>query len=485
MKELFSQKDYQAKIIEAEKDILSIQQSRYALGLHLMPPVGWLNDPNGLCQKDGMYHIFFQYSPFDANGGEKFWGHFQTRDFMHYAYTGAPLSPDLPMDRDGVFSGCALVDEGMIKLYYTGNVYEEGTDGILEGRQANTIYVETNDGIAMSPKKCLLTNADYPSFITCQVRDPKVWKEQDTYYMIQGAWSKEYKGHVLIFTSKDSIRWHYSHALTTGEPFGYMWECPTLFSIDGKQILSISPQGVESEEFRYQNIYQSGYFLINGDFKGNYELKDFYEWDMGFDFYAPQIFEDEKGRQILIGWMGIPDAAYTNPTVEDGWQHTLTFPRELTLSSDKTRVLQTPVKELENLRRHEILPKEQSAGETVYQNISLCELLLDRISSSFSVTVADDLHFEWDKTNGICRLFFTGQAGYGRTCRKIQTDKISSLQMFIDSSAVEIYLNEGEIVFSSRYYPKEKSNDLMIQCDNCLQKLWALSPITTTYHNLE
>ena len=40
--------------------------------------------------------------------------------------------------------------------------------------------------------------------------------------------------------------------------------------------------------------------------------------DRGFDFYAPQTFEDETGRRILIGWMGIPDAPYENPTAERG-----------------------------------------------------------------------------------------------------------------------------------------------------------------------
>lgn len=485
MKELFPTRDYQAKITEAEKSIPKVQQSRYALRLHLMPPVGWINDPNGLCQKDGIYHIFFQYSPFDARGGEKFWGHFRTCDLIHYEYTGVPLSPDVSADRDGVFSGCALVDENKIKLYYTGNVYEEGTDGIMEGREANTLYVETADGIATSPKKCLMTNADYPSSMTCQIRDPKVFRDGDTYYMVQGAWSKDYKGHVLVFISDDSLNWHYSHALTTSEAFGYMWECPALFSLDGQQILSVSPQGVESEEFRYQNIYQSGYFLIDGDFKNEYRLKDFYEWDMGFDFYAPQIFEDEKGRQILIGWMGIPDAVYTNPTVEDGWQHTLTFPRELTLSSDKTRVLQSPVAELKNLRTDRITGRVPNDHQMVYEDITLCELIMEHISASFSVTVADDLHFTWNSSTGICSLFFTGEAGYGRTCRKAKAEQIGDLRMYVDTSAVEIYLNHGETVFSTRYYPKEKTYSLTVECDDCMQEVWALSPITTTYHNPE
>jgi len=474
---------YQAKIKEAEKIFLSVQQSRYALKLHMMPPVGWLNDPNGLCEKEGIYHIFFQYSPFDAEGGEKFWGHMQTPDFIHYEYTGAPLAPDLPIDRDGVFSGSALVENGMIRLYYTGNVEDPGSEGIMEGRDANTIYVETEDGIAVSSKKLLMTNEDYPGFVTRHVRDPKVWKENDVYYMVQGAWSKDYKGHVLIFTSKDGMDWSYSHDLTTAETFGYMWECPTIFSIGGSHFLSISPQGLQHEEFRYQNVYQAGYFLIDGDFMGKYQLKNFQEWDMGFDFYAPQIFEDEKGRQILIGWMGIPDADYSNPTIDDNWQHALTLPRELTLSDDGKQILQSPLSELESLRKVQLLPDQHHLGEILYQNMGIYELFLENMSSSLFMTVADDLHLNWKEETGIFSLSFTGKAGYGRTERKVKLKKLENIRIFVDSSAIEVYLNKGAIVFSSRFYPKEKSHDLLIQCKECTQKLWELSPITTTYHN--
>lgn len=483
MREHLPKNDYQLRLAGAEAQIKDVQNSRYALKLHLMPPVGWLNDPNGLCEKDGIYHIFFQYSPFDATGGEKFWGHYQTSDFVRYEYTGAPLAPDLPIDRDGVYSGCALVENDMMRIYYTGNVRAEGTDGILEGREANTVYVESADGISMTPKKCLMTNDDYPSFVTCHVRDPKVFKKDHIYYMIQGAWSKDYKGHALIFTSENGCDWKYSHALTTPEPFGYMWECPTLFTLNETEILSISPQGLEHGEFSCQNIYQSGYFIIDGSFQGNYELKNFTEWDMGFDFYAPQIFEDEKGRQLLIGWMGIGDEAYSNPTVEDGWQHTLTLPRELTLSDNGKQILQTPVCELKALRHRQLQPAECPADKTVYQNLTLYELLLDNIGSCLSITVAEELHLDWNQSSGVFSLSFTGNAGCGRTIRKAKIDELCQLQMFVDSSAIEVYLNKGAVVFSTRFYPENGSHDLRISCSGASHTLWELSPITMNFNN--
>ena len=95
--------------------------------LHLEPPVGWLNDPNGLCRFKGNYHIYFQYAPDDINGGvKKCWGHYRSPDMINWEFTGTVLVPDIPEDRDGVYSGSAIVKDGTLHLFYTGNVKEKG-----------------------------------------------------------------------------------------------------------------------------------------------------------------------------------------------------------------------------------------------------------------------------------------------------------------------------------------------------------------------
>ena len=73
-------------------------KDRFRQKLHLMPPTGWLNDPNGLCQFKGIYHAFFQYSPFNATGGLKMWGHYTSRDMIEWKYEGVSLYPDQPFD---------------------------------------------------------------------------------------------------------------------------------------------------------------------------------------------------------------------------------------------------------------------------------------------------------------------------------------------------------------------------------------------------
>ena len=315
---------------------------------HLMPPVGWLNDPNGLCQFEGVYHAFFQYSPFDAEGGVKMWGHYISDNMLDWKYQGVALYPDQPFDCHGVYSGSALVEDGKMYLYYTGNVkLEDGEyDYIRTGREGNTVLVSSEDGIHFGHKKQLMRNTDYPDDLTCHVRDPKVWKEQDTYYMVQGARTKEDVGQILIFTSKDKVNWKFKSRIESKEPFGYMWECPDYFTIGDKKILSASVQGLEGGIWEERNVYQSGYFEVEGDILSSYKLGEYKLWDYGFDYYAPQSFETEDGRRIHISWMGMPDCeAYTNLTIADGWQHCFTLPREIYVKDGK--ICQRPVRELD------------------------------------------------------------------------------------------------------------------------------------------
>ena len=87
----------QELIKEAESKAINDSNCLYRLGYHLMPPTGWLNDPNGLCQLGDTYHIFFQYSPLHVNGGMKAWGHYTTKDFITYEYCGTPLYQIIPL----------------------------------------------------------------------------------------------------------------------------------------------------------------------------------------------------------------------------------------------------------------------------------------------------------------------------------------------------------------------------------------------------
>lgn len=432
------------------------------LKLHLMPRTGWMNDPNGLCQMRGIYHVFFQYSPLDVNGGMKAWGHVTSKDLLTWEWQEAPLYPDMPFDKDGVYSGSACIVNDIMYLFYTGNVKEDGNhDYILSGRQANTVLVTSKDGEHFSEKELLMTNADYPKGYTCHIRDPKIWQEGDTFYMLQGGRKIGDIGATLLFTSKDLHHWAFHKEITTNELFGYMWECPDYFEVQGEKIFSCSPQGVKAEENRFQNIYQSGYFKVKGNIEADCSLEDFTEWDMGFDFYAPQTFEDEKGRRILIGWAGIPDAEYDNePTVEHGWQHALTFPREITVANGK--VLQNPVQEIFSLRGESIIiPSQEQVA--IEQEIFELDISKDGDAPCKVEYSCGSEKLTLSYQEGILSLSLTNEAGRGRKLRKAKVEQIEHLQIFADTSLMEIYVNQGEMVLTTRYYFSEGDRSIIIE----------------------
>ena len=272
--------------------------------LHIAPPFGWLNDPNGLCQQDGIYHAFYQFSPFQVEGGLKFWGHCTSRDLLHWEFQGISHFPDQPFDCHGVYSGSALAEEGKIYTFYTGNIKEQGEhDYIVTGRRSNTVLAVSADGKIFDHKELLMTGKDYPSDLTCHVRDPKVWKENGTYYMIQGARTKENRGTALVFASADKRHWSYQGRLETEEEFGYMWECPDVYLLDGRRVLCISPQGIPASGLCYQNVYQSVTCFLEDDFRGTMKSSSFRELDGGFDFYAPPFPDAAAASCVQQGFV--------------------------------------------------------------------------------------------------------------------------------------------------------------------------------------
>ena len=423
---------------------------------HLIPPTGWLNDPNGLCQSDGVFHAFFQYSPFDPEGGAKLWGHYTSRNMIDWEYKGVPLYPDQPFDCSGVYSGCAYLEDGQMYLYYTGNVKLEDRDDydyVNTGREANTVLVTSPDGKQFSRKRLLMRNSDYPSDLTLHVRDPKVWKEDGVYYMLQGARSKDDVGQGILFRSDDKISWSFAGRVETKEKFGYMWECPDYFETDGVKVFSASVQGLDGEEWKDRNVYQSGYFLVDGDILGEYSLSDYRLWDYGFDYYAPQSFEAEDGRRILIGWMGMPDCdEYTNLTIREGWQHCFTFPREVFVRDGI--VCQRPVRELDERKR----PAAAAEGTLERDGDQAYEADITGIrNNSFRAVVGEELVLEY--RDGRFEMRFEDQAkdavSGGRSLRYRRMEELRSVKILADVSSVEVFINGGEYVFSTRYYPKK------------------------------
>lgn len=439
-REYFNKKFDRNKIDEKKNDPFNL---RY----HISPITGWLNDPNGLCQVDGTYHIYYQADPLHAIRKNIIWGHVTTKDFINYKYHEPFIFADTNLDKYGAYSGSAFTKDNIINFFYTGNVkYPGNYDYINDGRDHNTIKIVSEDGFSYQKKELVLSNDEYPRDLTRHVRDPKIYEEDGNYYLFLGARDKNNKGKVIVYKSNDLEKFAYHMEITTNYDFGYMWECPDFFEIDEKKYLMISPQGLESEEFKYQNIYQSGYFAIDIDLKAKtYSLGEFVELDYGFDFYAPQTFEDENGRRILIGWMGMPDASYINPTVKNNWQHALTLPRELKVSGNK--LLQKPIKKIENLRNKKIQIRK---NETYFSQTF--EFISEDIDGEFEIYLRSDAKLTYK--NQILSLKLD-QCGYGRNERKIRIENIYNISIYSDTSSVEIFINNGEYVMTSRVYSQK------------------------------
>ena len=476
-------------IRKAESEAVNGDNCLFRNGFHIMPPTGWLNDPNGLCQIGGEYHLFFQYSPLDARGGMKAWGHYVTKDFVTLTYLGAPFVPDEEFDKSGVYSGSSYVDESGMHIFYTGNVKLPGDhDYTYSGRRADTILVESSDGRNYSEKKVVIDTDEYPKGYSCHIRDPKVWRENDEYYMVLGARTSGDEGRILLYRSKNMKSWSLLGEIESKEKFGYMWECPDYFKLDGAHVISFSPQGLSEEECRFQNIYQSGYViddrspvkeLSDNEGKMTVDEDTFTEWDMGFDFYAPQTFLDEGGRRIIVGWAGMPDADYTNGEVDtENWQHCFTVPRKLVINAGidgRKRVFQTPIEELEALRTGEVITLKTSADDqTVYNSDSgLMDIVCDNLSGKFSVVISEGVGFSFD--GGQAVLSLSEVNGRGRKERKAKITEINSLRILVDSSIIEYYINDGEMVFTTRFFKNKKSVDVAFNMVNADITVYTMS----------
>lgn len=431
--------------------MFSMFQEKYRCLNHLMPMKGWLNDPNGLCYFKGHYHIFFQANPQYPLGGKKKWGHYVTKDFRSYHYHGICIDTDNPYDRDGVYSGSAIAKDDVLYLFYTGNLKEAGDyDYILEGRKSTVMRVSSLDGIHFSNKKVILKNQDYPDICTCHVRDPKIYEENGIYYMLLGARLIGDEGAILIYKSKDLDCFSLEKVLK-GNDLGFMLECPDLFRFEQNYVFSFSPQGVKEEKESFRNLYSAGYCI------NSLSKKSYHEWDKGFDFYAPQTFIDSKKRNILIGWAGLDDEQLTisyEPTILEGWMHLLTCPRELTYENDK--IYQYPIAEIFQLAED-------------FKTMTKCDYrsYMARLKGNdekFEIVISNCFKISYNE--GILNFEFL-KNDYGRKKRFITIKKFTELLVFMDSSIVEVFINHGEYVFTSRIFSDEYGFELIkgdIEC---------------------
>jgi beta-fructofuranosidase len=462
-----------------EEDIINlkhlVKSCKFRFNYHIQPPTGLLNDPNGLFQKDGVYHVFYQWFPLGAVHGLKYWYHITSKDLINWEENENIISPDTIYDSHGAYSGSALVDNNEVCLFYTGNVrdtnWQRESYQILAKILDNGNIVKNELPIILNP----------PEGYTHHFRDPKVWKENGAYYMVIGAQrNKDETGCILIYSSTDKNNWKLQGEMLLSQGIdGYMWECPDLFSIDNKEILLFCPQGLSCLKKENENIYPSVYTIgtFNIDNRSFCQSQNIEKLDYGFDFYAPQTFLDEKGERILIGWMGVPEIPY--PTDSSGWAHALTLPRVLSIKNE--RLYQNPVKNIEKLRKEtkNIIHKGdlnlQNLAIASYEiNISLNKNLEDITfylysSERESLTLSynkKDMTLTLDRTN------FKNSFGEEYGTKRIinMKESLHFLKIYRDTSSIEIFVNDGLYVMSGRFFPQNITGDIKIKTKDEVNK---------------
>ncbi|MBD8161858.1 sucrose-6-phosphate hydrolase [Erwinia persicina] len=434
---------------QALRSVISGQQraaaDRHRPVWHLAPPVGLMNDPNGFIHFDGRYVLCYQWNPMACAHGAKFWGQWSSEDLVNWRHEPIALVPSEPWESHGCYSGSAVDNAGVLTLLYTGNV--KFADGSRTAWQCLATRDEHGEYQKHGPVLAL------PEGYTGHVRDPKVWQHEGQWYMVLGAQNLASEGKVLLFRSPDLHQWTSLGEIAGSQlnglgDFGYMWECPDLFELSGTAVLVVCPQGLPAETWRWRNTFQSGYFCGRFDYdSAQFQHGEFHELDHGFEFYAPQTCLSADGRRLMMGWMGIPDGdEFFQPTRDNGWMHTMTCPRELTLRGD--RLVQHPARELQQLRSRE-RSLAGPAGTLPPLDIDSAEIEMT-ISGTCQADFAGALHLS---VNAQGLTLQRHNLRSGKPEERYWQGEVKTLRVLCDRSSVEIFINDGEAVMSSRYFP--------------------------------
>ncbi len=323
--------------------------------LHLKAPGNWINDPNGFIYFHGKYHLFYQYFPYAPMWGTMHWGHAVSEDLVHWEHLDIALFPTKSYDRNGVFSGSALEVEGKLYLYYSAVRYLETEEENIhrawkEQFETSQAMLISEDGYHFDnwngKRQIIPVLRDDAIGDAVNTRDPKVWQEEGTYYMILGSTYKRTRGRVLFYTSLEGEKWKYAAQYPRQSPSGQaekglsemeresdkpawrerpednssgawpenvgmpgkIMECPDLFRLGETYVFMGSPMYIGEPGKGYESL--SVCSLAEFD-RRSCELRlsgKFQYVDYGMDLYAPQTNVDKDGRRVMIAWMRMPEA---------------------------------------------------------------------------------------------------------------------------------------------------------------------------------
>lgn len=467
-------------------------REKYRPLYHHTPLYGWMNDPNGMVYKDGVWHLCYQWNPFGSKWQNLSWGRSTSRDLIHWEHQGAVLEPDgLGM----IFSGSSAIDSTNSAGFGANSIVAMYTSAAASQIQSLAYSTDGGNTFTTYPANPVLT-------LESEARDPNIfWNNESKQWtlVLANALEKE----MLIFTSPNMKQWTLQSSF--GKGIGAqdgVWECPDLFQLnvsntgEKKWVLlcNINPGGIQGGSATQYFIgeFDGKTFKADTDANGNIPTK----WmDYGKDHYATVSWSDAPDkRRTVIGWMSNWQYAAEIPTMQ--FRSANTLPRDLSLfrySDGQYYLASAPSPEMLNLRDQSINKSTRfSVGKKVKtlslptKNDGICEIVMDldtRRSSKVTMTLtnkqqekvimtydAQNAQLSFDRTQSGLVNFSQDFPSVTVNPTYSENGKVS-LRIFIDRSSIEVFEKEGRFVQTNLVFPTSPYTTLSLQSNGGMARV--------------
>ena len=423
-------------------------REKYRPAYHHTPLYGWMNDPNGMFYRDGVWHLYYQYNPYCSLWQNMSWGHSTSTDLIHWEHQPMALQPDVI---GTIFSGSSVIDHEGTAGFGKGAVVAMYTSAELMG-QCQALAYSTDNGQTFTKYEGnpIITEA-IPDF-----RDPNFfWNEETKEWNLVLACGQEMR----FYASDDLKQWRYLSAF--GSNYGChagVWECPDLFPLKDEQgnthwvlICNINPGGPSGGS-------ATQYFI--GDFDGSKFTLDNPEmyldgkalWqDYGKDHYAAVSFSNAPdGRHTMIAWMSNWEYANNVPTMQFRSANTIAREPFLYNVDGKVYLGSRPS------------PEYVGAGldKTVKVNGSCTVTLSNENGEEFVIT------YDQKAMTLSCDRSRSGMVDFSQHFNTVATApvcrRITSFRIFVDNCSVEVFANDGEVCMTSLVFPSQPLNTVTV-----------------------
>lgn len=431
-------------------------REKYRPVYHHTPAWGWMNDPNGMFYKDGVWHLYFQYNPYGSQWENMTWGHSTSTDLIHWTFQGAPIEADA---WGTIFSGSAVVDHNNTSGFGKGAVVAMYTSA-GENQTQSIAYSNDNGQTFTKYDGNPVLTSNTPDY-----RDPHVFWNEDikrwNMIMAEGQ-------HMDIYSSADLKEWKLESQF--GAEYGNhggVWECPDL--------MKMKVRGTDQYKWMLLcNINPGGPFggsatqYFVGQFDGHKftceSAPEVTKWmDYGKDHYATVTFDNAPdGRRVAMAWMSNWQYANQVPTMQ--YRSANSVPRDLDLYEyqGQTYCGVTPSPELAAARPKKATKTLTEACEMVVTLKGNATITLTNDKGEQVVMTYDEKSrtFAMDRTKSGQKEFSDDFAAL--TVAPVH-GKMSQLRLFIDRSSIEAFDADGKMAMTNLVFPTKPYNKVLVK----------------------